>query len=205
MGEKTLKRCSWPTSELDILYHDTEWGVPVHDDRVFFEFLTLEGAQAGLSWSTILKKREGYREAFAGFDPVAVARFSEADIERLVTNPAIVRHRQKIASVVGNARAFLRVQEEHGSFDAWVWRFVGGAPRVNHWRGHGDIPARTAESDALSKELMRRGFRFVGSTICQALMQATGMVNDHVVGCFRHGEIGRMGMEVLKRPGEWKS
>ena len=191
MSEKTLKRCAWPSSELDILYHDTEWGVPVHDDRVFFEFLTLEGAQAGLSWSTILKKRGGYREAFAGFDPVAVSRFTEADVERLVTNPAIVRHRQKIASTVGNARAFLRVQEEHGSFDAFVWRFTGGAPRVNRRRGHGDIPARTAESDALSKELMRRGFRFVGSTICQAFMQATGMVNDHLVSCFRHAEISR--------------
>ena len=191
MTEMKIKRCSWPSSELDILYHDTEWGVPVHDDRVFFEFLTLEGAQAGLSWSTILKKREGDREAFAGFDPVAVSRFSEADVEGLVTKPAIVRHRQKIASVVGNARAFIRVQEEHGSFDAWVWRFVEGAPRTNHWRGHGDIPARTAESDALSKELMRRGFRFVGSTICQAFMQATGMVNDHLVSCFRHGEIAR--------------
>lgn len=189
MAEKKIKRCSWPSSELDILYHDTEWGVPVHDDRVFFEFLTLEGAQAGLSWSTILKKREGYREAFAGFDPGAVSRFSEADVERLVTNPAIVRHRQKIASVVGNARAFLRVQEEHGSFDAFVWRFTGGVPRVNRRRGHGDIPARTAESDALSKELMRRGFRFVGSTICQAFMQATGMVNDHLTTCFRHREL----------------
>ncbi|HWE42429.1 MAG TPA: DNA-3-methyladenine glycosylase I [Gemmatimonadaceae bacterium] len=204
MSEKALKRCSWPSSELDILYHDTEWGVPVHDDRVFFEFLTLEGAQAGLSWSTILKKREGYREAFAGFDPVAVSRFGEADVERLVLNPAVVRHRQKIASVVGNARAFLRVQEEHGSFDAWVWGFVGGRPRVNRRRGHGDIPARTAESDALSKELMRRGFRFAGSTICQAFMQATGMVNDHVISCFRHGEIGKagLGMEVLKPPGK---
>ena len=191
MSEKALKRCSWPSSELDIRYHDTEWGVPVHDDRVFFEFLTLEGAQAGLSWSTILKKRDGYRAAFAGFDPVEVARFSEADVERLVGNPAIVRHRQKIASVVGNARAFLRVQEEHGSFDAFVWGFTGGAPRVNHRLGHGDIPARTAESDALSKELMRRGFRFVGSTICQAFMQATGMVNDHIVSCFRHAEISK--------------
>lgn len=189
MSANSLTRCSWPSTALDIAYHDTEWGVPVHDDRVFFEFLTLEGAQAGLSWSTILKKREGYREAFAGFDPVAVARFSEKDIERLVTNPAIVRHRQKIASVVGNARAFTRVQEEHGSFDAWVWQFTGGAPRVNRRRGLADIPARTTESDALSKALMRRGFRFVGSTICQAFMQATGMVNDHLVTCFRHAEV----------------
>lgn len=191
MSEKSLTRCSWPATELDIRYHDTEWGVPVHDDRVFFEFLTLEGAQAGLSWSTILKKRDGYREAFAGFDPVTVSRFTAADIDRLVANPAIVRHRQKIASVVGNARAFIGVQEEHGSFDAWVWQFVGGSPRVNHRRGHGDIPARTAESDALSRELMRRGFRFVGSTICQAFMQATGMVNDHLACCFRHAEIVR--------------
>ena len=163
--------------------------MPVHDDRVFFEFLTLEGAQAGLSWSTILKKREGYREAFAGFDPVRVARYTETKIERLVTNPAIVRHRQKIASVVSNARAFLAVQKEEGSFDAYVWKFVAGRPIVNHRRGLGDIPARTAESDALSKDLTRRGFKFVGSTICHAFMQATGLVNDHLVSCFRYKEL----------------
>lgn len=186
-----VQRCSWPKTELDIAYHDAEWGVPVHDDRVFFEFLTLEGAQAGLSWSTILKKREGYRAAFAGFDPEVVSRFTDADVERLVTNPAIVRHRQKIASVIGNARAFIGVQEEHGSFDAWIWTFVGGAPVVNRRRAHGQIPATTAESDAMSKALMRRGFRFVGSTICQAFMQATGMVNDHLVTCFRHAELSR--------------
>src|SRR5690242_547047 len=192
-AEESMKeRCGWAKGENYIAYHDTEWGVPVHDDRVFFEFLILEGAQAGLSWSTILNKREGYRAAFAGFDAEAVSRFSGADVERLVGNPAIVRHRQKIASVVGNARAFLGVQEEHGSFDAWVWRFLDGAPRVNHRRGHGDIPARTKESDALSKELMRRGFRFVGSTICQAFMQATGMVNDHLVSCYRHAEIATL-------------
>ena len=191
MKEKTVKRCSWPSSELDILYHDSEWGVPVHDDRVFFEFLTLEGAQAGLSWSTILKKRDGYREAFAGFDPVAVSRFGEADIDRLVGNPAIVRHRQKIASVVGNARAFIGVQEEHGSFDGYVWQFVNGVPIVNRRRVLGDVPARTPESDALSKDLMKREFKFVGSTICQAFMQATGLVNDHLVSCFRHAEIVR--------------
>lgn len=189
-----MQRCSWPKTELDIAYHDAEWGVPVHDDRVFFEFLTLEGAQAGLSWSTILKKRDGYRAAFAGFDPEVVSRFTDADVERLVTNPAIVRHRQKIASAAGNARAFIRVQEEHGSFDAWIWTFVGGAPVVNRRRAHEQIPATTAESDAMSKALMQRGFRFVGSTICQAFMQATGMINDHLITCFRHGELsGRRG------------
>jgi DNA-3-methyladenine glycosylase I len=190
-GAARGERCSWPSTELDIAYHDLEWGVPVHDDRVFFEFLTLEGAQAGLSWSTILKKREGYREAFAGFDPQTVSRFGDTEIERLVTNPAIVRHRQKIASVVGNARAFIGVQEEHGSFDAYVWRFVGGAPIVNRRRRSGDVPARTRESDALSKDLMQHGFKFVGSTICQAFMQATGLVNDHLVTCFRHAELSR--------------
>ena len=189
MSEKTLKRCSWPSTELDIEYHDTEWGVPVHDDRVFFEFLTLEGAQAGLSWATILKKRSGYRKAFAGFDPGKVARFTADDVERLVLDPAIVRHRGKIESTIGNARAFLRLQEEEGSFDAYVWRFVGGAPIRSKRRGLGDVPAKTAESDALSKDLARRGFKFVGSTICYAFMQATGLVNDHVVSCFRYKEI----------------
>ena len=186
-----IQRCSWPSSELDIRYHDEEWGVPVHDDRVFFEFLTLEGAQAGLSWSTLLKKRAGYREAFAEFDPAVVARFTAAKVERLVTNPAIVRHRQKIASVVTNARSFLAVQEGEGSFDGYVWRFVGGEPMVNRRRVPGDVPARTAESDTLSKDLARRGFKFVGSTICQAFMQATGLVNDHLVTCFRHDELSR--------------
>lgn len=191
MNATSVQRCSWPSSELDIRYHDEEWGVPVHDDRIFFEFLTLEGAQAGLSWSTILKKRDGYREAFAGFDPARVARFTETKLERLATNPAIVRHRQKIASVVTNARAFLALQKERGSFDDYVWTFVGGEPIVNQRRGHGDIPARTAESDALSKDLARRGFKFVGSTICQAFMQATGLVNDHIVSCFRYKELAR--------------
>lgn len=186
-----IQRCSWPSSELDIRYHDEEWGVPVHDDRVFFEFLTLEGAQAGLSWSTILKKRAGYREAFAEFDPELVARFTAEKVERLATNPAIVRHRQKIASVVTNSRAFLAVQEEEGSFDDYVWRFVGGEPKVNRRRVPGDVPPRTIESDALSKDLVRRGFKFVGSTICQAFMQATGLVNDHLVTCFRHDELNR--------------
>ena len=186
-----LPRCPWPRTELDIAYHDEEWGVPVHDDRTFFELLTLEGAQAGLSWSTILKKRPNYRRAFADFDPAAVARFTPARIEKLVADPGIVRHRGKIESTVSNAKAFLAVQREHGSFDAYVWRFVGGAPKVNGWRSMGQLPARTAESDALSRDLKRRGFRFVGSTICYAFMQATGLVNDHVVECPRYAEIAR--------------
>ncbi len=180
-------RCAWAQTPLSIAYHDAEWGVPVHDDRVFFEFLTLEGAQAGLSWETILKKRDGYRTAFSGFDPARVARFTDARIARLLTNPAIVRHRQKIASTVGNAQAFLTVQREFGSFDAYVWRFVGGAPRVNRPRTLGDVPTKSPESDALSRDLLKRGFSFVGSTICYAFMQATGLVNDHVVGCPQSG------------------
>ena len=181
-----MKRCSWPSTELDIAYHDAEWGVPVHDDRVFFEFLTLEGAQAGLSWSTILRKRENYRRAFAGFDPKKVARFTASQTQKLLQDEGIVRNRLKIESTVTNARAFLEVQKEFGSFDRYVWRFVGGKPIQNSRRGTKDIPARTAESDALSKDLQRRGFRFVGSTICYAFMQATGMVNDHLVSCFRY-------------------
>jgi DNA-3-methyladenine glycosylase I len=179
-------RCAWPRAPLDVAYHDAEWGVPLHDDRALFELLTLEGAQAGLSWSTILKKREGYRAAFAGFDVERVARFTAADVERLVLDPAIVRHRQKIESAVTNARAVLAVRESFGSLDAYLWRFVGGAPRVNWWRAPGEVPARTSESDALSRDLLGRGFKFVGSTICYAFMQATGMVNDHTVDCFRH-------------------
>jgi DNA-3-methyladenine glycosylase I len=184
-----LKRCVWPVSDLDIEYHDAEWGVPVHDDRKFFEFLTLEGAQAGLSWSTILKKRDNYRSAFADFDPARVARFSPAKVEKLMLNPGIVRNRLKIESTVSNARAFLAVQNEFDSFDAYIWRFVGGSPKQNMRRGHGDIPASTADSDAMSKDLKRRGFRFVGTTICYAFMQATGMVNDHVVTCFRYKDL----------------
>jgi DNA-3-methyladenine glycosylase I len=183
------ERCGWARTELDIAYHDREWGVPVHDDRVFFEFLVLEGAQAGLSWSTILNKRDGYRRAFADFDPVRVARFTPARVERLVLDAGIVRHRQKIESVVSNARAFLKTQDAHGSFDKYVWSFVGGEPRVNRWRAARQVPASTPESDALSKDLQRRGFRFVGSTICYAFMQATGLVNDHLVACFRHAEV----------------
>lgn len=183
------RRCGWATTPLGIAYHDEEWGVPVHDDHVLFEFLILEGAQAGLSWETILRKREAYRDAFEGFDPAVVARFRPARIARLLRNPGIVRNRLKIESAVGNARAFLAVQDELGSFDAYVWRFVGSAPRVNRRRSLRQLPARTAESDALSRDLSRRGFKFVGSTICYAFMQAVGMVNDHLVDCFRYERV----------------
>ncbi len=183
-----MQRCSWPQDDANIAYHDKEWGVPVHDDRVLFEFLILEGAQAGLSWSTILRKRENYRCAFAGFDPKKVARFTPAQVERLLKNDGIVRNRLKIESTVTNARAFLAVQKEFASFDRYVWQFVGGNPIVNKRRGR-DVPARTAESDALSKDLQRRGFRFVGSTIMYAFMQATGMVNDHLIRCYRYREL----------------
>ncbi len=181
-----MKRCGWPTSELDIAYHDREWGVPVHDDRKLFEFLLLEGAQAGLSWSTILKKREHYRRAFAGFDPRKVARFTPARMKLLMQNEGIVRNRLKIESAVTNARAFLAVQKELGSFDRYLWTFK---PPHRTRRSARDIPARTPESDALSKDLRRRGFRFVGSTICYAFMQAVGLVNDHLAGCYRHRQL----------------
>jgi DNA-3-methyladenine glycosylase I len=187
------QRCAWAgTDPRMIAYHDAEWGVPVHDDRLLFEFLTLEGAQAGLSWQTILNKRDAYRDAFAGFDPAKVARFDARRIGRLLGNPKIVRNRLKIESTVINARAFLQVQHEAGSFDHFVWGVVGGSPRTNRWRSMRSVPARTAESDALSAELKRRGFRFVGSTICYAFMQATGLVNDHLVSCARYGEIAGM-------------
>ena len=186
MSPKKLRRCSWPTSALDIAYHDAEWGVPVHDEHTLFEFLTLEGAQAGLSWSIILKKREHYRRVFAGFDPRKVSRFTPRKIARLLLDPGIVRNRLKIASTVSNARAFRAVQREFGSFDAYVWGFVGGRPLQHRLRSLGQLQARTPESDAMSKDLQRRGFRFVGSTICYAFMQAVGMVNDHVVTCFRY-------------------
>lgn len=179
-------RCSWATSPLGIAYHDAEWGVPVHDDRVLFEFLTLEGAQAGLSWETILRKRDAYRRAFAEFDPAAVARFSPARVEKLLGNPGIVRNRLKVASTISNARAFLDVQREFGSFDAYVWRFVDGAPLVNRRRASQGPPASTRESDALSRDLKARGFRFIGPTICYAFMQAVGLVNDHTRTCFRY-------------------
>ena len=185
------KRCEWAenTFEAYIRYHDEEWGVPVHNDRTHFEFLILEGAQAGLSWSTILKKREGYREAFAGFDPERVAVFGEADIERLLQNPGIVRNRLKMNSAVQNAREFLKVQKEFGSFDAYIWKFVGGKPIQNRWKSLADVPARTHESDLISKDLKERGFNFVGSTIMYAYMQACGLVNDHTVDCFRYPEV----------------
>ena len=181
-----MARCPWATKPLDIVYHDTEWGVPVHDDRVRFEFLILEGAQAGLSWSTVLAKREHYRRGFLEWDIEAIARFGDADVDRLVLDAGLIRHRVKLASTVTNAQAFLTVQAEFGSFDKYVWRFTNGAPIVNRWRSMRDVPTKTAESDALSKDLLKRGFKFVGSTICYAYMQATGMVNDHLVTCPRH-------------------
>ena len=184
-------RCAWAQTPLSIAYHDAEWGRPVHDDRVLFEFLTLEGAQAGLSWETILRKRENYRKAFAQFDPAKVARFTGERAARLMKDPGIVRNRLKIDSAITNARQFLAVKSEFGSFDRFVWSFVGGRPRVNRPRSRGDVPARTAESDALSKELATRGFKFVGSTICYAFMQAVGMVDDHAADCFRARRKGR--------------
>ena len=185
------ERCEWvPEAEpLYVAYHDDEWGVPEHDDRKLFELLTLEGAQAGLAWITILRKREGYRRAFAGFDPAAVAAFDDARVEELLQDPAIVRNRLKVESTVANARAVLSVQEKLGSLDAYLWQFVGGEPRVNGWRTLVELPAETAESKAMSKDLKRRGFRFVGPTVCYAFMQAAGLVNDHVVGCFRYAEL----------------
>jgi DNA-3-methyladenine glycosylase I len=184
-------RCPWARNELAIRYHDEEWGVPVHDDRLWFEFITLEGAQAGLSWDTILRKREAYRSAFKGFDPARVAKFGARDVARLLADEGIVRNRLKINSTIGNAKAFLAVQKEFGSFDEYVWRFVGGRPRINNWRALKQVPARTVESDAMSKEMIGRGFKFVGSTICYAMMQATGMVNDHLVDCARYKAVTR--------------
>ena len=185
-------RCSWVSlgDPLYAAYHDEEWGVPSHEDRHLYEMLTLEGAQAGLSWATILRKREGYRSAFAGFDATAVARLGPADVERLLGDPSIVRNRLKVESAIINARCVLAVQEELGSLDAYLWGFVGGEPLVGRWRTLGEIPAETAESRAMSRDLKRRGFRFVGPTVCYAFMQATGLVNDHVVSCFRFGESG---------------
>ena len=190
MTTKLDRRCEWAGSDPRMrAYHDEEWGVSLHDDRRLFEFLILEGAQAGLSWKTILNKRDAYRDAFAQFDPARVARFDRRRIESLLANPAIVRNRLKVESSVSNAREVLAIQKEFGSFDRFIWSFVGQAPKRNRWRRQGDVPASSAESDAMSKELKRRGFRFVGTTICYAFMQATGMVNDHLVGCFRHGAV----------------
>lgn len=185
-------RCSWAQKPLDIVYHDTEWGVPVHDDRTFFEFLILEGAQAGLSWSTILAKRENYRRAFDNFDVAKVTRYTPRKVEQLLADPGIVRNRLKIAAAIANAKAFQAVQQEFGSFDRYVWRFVGGSPITNHRRNRHAVPARTPESDALSKDLLARGFKFVGSTICYAFMQATGLVNDHLVTCPRHAACAKL-------------
>ena len=184
-------RCAWARNELAIAYHDKEWGVPVHDARTLFEFLILEGAQAGLSWDTILQKRENYRKALDGFDAARVARYDRRKQQQLLRDPGIVRNRLKIASTVDNAKAFLRVQEEFGSFDCYIWQFVGGKPVVNARQSMKQVPARTAQSDAMSKDLKRRGFRFVGSTICYAYMQAVGMVNDHVIDCFCYKPLAR--------------
>ena len=184
------RRCDWAGTDPEMVaYHDTEWGVPVHDDDTHFEFLVLEGAQAGLSWSTILKRRSGYRKAFAGFDPVKVARFTPAKVEKLLTDTGIIRNRAKVQSTVRNAGLFLDVQKEFGSFDAYIWGFVGGRPVVNRWRRMAQLPPTSPESEALSKDLRRRGFSFVGPTVCYAHLQAAGLINDHLVGCFRYDEI----------------
>jgi DNA-3-methyladenine glycosylase I len=189
VANATLPRCAWARNALAISYHDEEWGVPLHDDRALFEFLILEGAQAGLSWDTILRKREQYRVAFDRFDPQLVARYEADKIDELMADPGIVRNRRKIEAAIQNAKAFQAVQEQYGTFDAYIWRFVDGRPRRNAWRSPADVPASTAESDAMSKDLRGRGFAFVGTTICYAFMQATGMVNDHVVDCFRYAEL----------------
>jgi DNA-3-methyladenine glycosylase I len=187
---KPLKRCAWPGDDpLMLTYHDTEWGVPLHDDRKHYEFLVLDAMQAGLSWRTVLHKREHFRRAFAGFDPHKVARFGARDRRRLLNDAGIIRNRLKIESAIVNARQFLQIQEEFGSFDRFVWKFVAGRPLVNRWRELRQLPARTDESDAMSRELKQRGFKFVGSTICYAYMQAAGMVNDHLVACFRHRQV----------------
>jgi len=188
-----MTRCPWAKNDLYIRYHDSEWGVPVHDDRLLFEFLMLEGAQAGLSWETILKKRENYRRAFDNFDPRIVANYGPEKRGRLLTDPGIIRNRMKIEAAVVNAKAFLTVQQEFATFDRYIWGFVQHAPKHNSWRLKGDVPAKTSESDAMSKDLKRRGFKFVGSTICYAFMQAVGMVNDHLIDCFRHGELQKRG------------
>jgi len=189
-----MDRCPWAKTDQYVQYHDTEWGVPVHDDRLLFEFLILEGAQAGLSWETILKKRENYRAAFDMFDPAAVAKYGQKKQKSLLANAGIVRNRLKIESSIQNAKMCLAVRDEFGTFDSYIWGFVGNQPKQNAWKSFQDVPAKTPESDAMSKDLKRRGFKFVGSTICYAFMQAVGMVNDHLVGCFRHGELRGEGM-----------
>jgi DNA-3-methyladenine glycosylase I len=187
-----VNRCPWAAQEPNTTYHDQEWGVPVHDDRKLFEFLILEGAQAGLSWSTILKKRENYRKAFDGFRPEKIARYGARDVKRLLNDPGIVRNRLKIAATIQNAKMFALVRKEFGSFDAYLWSFVGGKPIQNRWRKMSDVPARSPESDAMSRDLLKRGFKFVGSTICYALMQATGMVNDHLVSCQGYAAVAKL-------------
>lgn len=182
-------RCSWPKSDLDICYHDEEWGVPVYDDRVLFEFLILEGAQAGLSWETVLKKRENYRKAFHQFNPVKVAKMTPDDVDRLMQDAGLIRHRRKLETTITNAQLFLEVQKEFGSFSNYLWRFVGGKPIQNRWKSLDEIATTTPQSDAMSKDLKKRGFKFVGSTICYAYMQGVGLVNDHITSCFRHKEV----------------
>src|SRR5688572_15991855 len=189
---KSVTRCPWPTKELDIHYHDTEWGVPQHDDRLLFEFLILEGAQAGLSWSTILNKRENYRAALDQFDASRIAKYDERKVAKLLADPGIVRNKLKVAATIQNAKSFLAVKKEFGSLDAYLWQFVGGKPKQNAWISMKQVPARTTESDAMSKDLLKRGFKFVGSTICYALMQAVGMVNDHTVDCFRYKQVAKL-------------
>jgi DNA-3-methyladenine glycosylase I len=186
-----IVRCHWAQKEINIPYHDEEWGVPVHDEKKWFEFLILEGAQAGLSWDTILRKRARYREVFDGFDPAKVARYDKKKVREMLRDPGIIRNKLKVSATIGNAHAFLKVQEEFGSFDSYIWRFVDGRPKQNAWKSHKQVPAKTVLSDALSKDLQKREFRFVGSTICYALMQATGLVNDHLVSCFRFKELSR--------------
>jgi len=186
-----MQRCPWAKNELSILYHDEEWGVPLHDDRALFELLILEGAQAGLSWDTILKKRAGYRAAFDRFDAEGIARYDSRKIARLLADPGIVRNRLKVNSAIANARAFLELREQGGTFDAYLWQFVDGRPTINRWTEMKQVPSRTAASDAMSKDLTRRGFKFVGTTICYAFMQASGMVNDHLVDCFRYAPLSR--------------
>ncbi len=188
-SQTSIVRCAWASNEWNLPYHDTEWGVPVHDDLVFFEFLILEGAQAGLSWDTILRKRKRYREVLDDFAVERIARYDVKKVRSLLADPGIIRNRLKISATIGNAREFLKVQEEFGSFDAYIWRFVGGKPKLNKWATHKKVPAKTTESDAMSKDLKKRGFRFAGSTICYAFMQATGMVNDHLTTCFRYPQV----------------
>ncbi len=201
MSSDRIKRCDWAKGKLSLVYHDEEWGVPSHDDRRLFEMLILEGAQAGLSWSTILNKRAGYRRAFDNFDARRVARYDQRKVKQLLADAEIVRNRLKIGAAIQNAKAFLAVQKEFGSFDAYIWQFVGKRPLQNAWRAPREVPARTAESDAMSKDLSKRGFKFVGSTICYAFMQATGMVNEHAAGCFRREEIRKLAGKSLSSSG----